>query len=238
MRSIKGIRGVVVQAWDRLQGWLLVIIAGLLTACVAFVITRSEILLFESKLGYCTTGVFTARRWCCPVEAEAAPRSSMLSTWRATETEDCPNWRTWSEALAGSPLDRFSVDFVAYVVIAVGFATLASVMTVYLTSSDHVYSSKDAVDPFGLGAAASKTGEPIEEKAHAPPRKTLYYAAGSGISEVKSLLSGFVIRGFLGGYTLLTKSVGLTLSVASGLSLGKEVRELAAWRSALARLRR
>lgn len=34
--------------------------------------------------------------------------------------------------------------------------------------------------------------------------------------------SGFVIRGYLGGRVLFTKSVGLALSVASGLSLGKE----------------
>jgi hypothetical protein len=51
-------------------------------------------------------------------------------------------------------------------------------------------------------------------------------AGGSGIPEIKTILSGFVIHGYLGGWTLLTKTVGLTLSVASGLSLGKEVRRL------------
>eukprot|EP00124_Ichthyophonus_hoferi_P005432 Ihof_evm1s785 gene=Ihof_evmTU1s785 len=48
------------------------------------------------------------------------------------------------------------------------------------------------------------------------------YAAGSGIPEVKTILSGFVIRKFLGVFTLLIKIVGLVLSVSSGLSLGKE----------------
>ncbi|KAI9019798.1 chloride channel [Hyaloraphidium curvatum] len=48
------------------------------------------------------------------------------------------------------------------------------------------------------------------------------YAAGSGIAEVKTILSGFVIRKFLGGWTLLIKCIGLALSTASGLSLGKE----------------
>lgn len=47
-------------------------------------------------------------------------------------------------------------------------------------------------------------------------------AAGSGIPEIKTILSGFVIHGYLGGRVLFTKSVGLALSVASGLSLGKE----------------
>lgn len=68
----------------------------------------------------------------------------------------------------------------------------------------------------------------------------MYFAAGSGIPEIKTILSGFVIRGYvcflsasvalfrllipasqLGSWTLVTKSVGLALSVASGLSLGK-----------------
>ncbi|KAI9138813.1 chloride channel [Paraphysoderma sedebokerense] len=48
------------------------------------------------------------------------------------------------------------------------------------------------------------------------------YAAGSGIPEVKTILGGFVIRKFLGGWTLIVKAVGLALSTASGLSLGKE----------------
>lgn len=47
-------------------------------------------------------------------------------------------------------------------------------------------------------------------------------AAGSGIPEIKTILSGFVIHGYLGARVLITKSVGLALSVASGLSLGKE----------------
>ncbi|KAG2180237.1 hypothetical protein INT43_004026 [Umbelopsis isabellina] len=48
------------------------------------------------------------------------------------------------------------------------------------------------------------------------------YAAGSGISEIKCILAGFVMKGFLGGWTLLMKSVGLALAVASNLSIGKE----------------
>jgi len=43
---------------------------------------------------------------------------------------------------------------------------------------------------------------------------------GSGISGTKVVLGGFIIKNFLSGTTLLIKSVGLILSVASGLSLG------------------
>lgn len=48
------------------------------------------------------------------------------------------------------------------------------------------------------------------------------YAKHSGIPEIKTVLGGFVIRRFLGLWTLITKSFGLILAVASGMWLGKE----------------
>ena len=39
---------------------------------------------------------------------------------------------------------------------------------------------------------------------------------------MKTILSGFVIRGYLGKWTLLTKSVCMMMSVSAGLSVGKE----------------
>ncbi|XP_062849396.1 H(+)/Cl(-) exchange transporter 5-like [Trichomycterus rosablanca] len=48
------------------------------------------------------------------------------------------------------------------------------------------------------------------------------YACGSGIPEIKTILSGFIIRGYLGKWTLVIKTVTLVLAVSSGLSLGKE----------------
>lgn len=48
------------------------------------------------------------------------------------------------------------------------------------------------------------------------------YAAGSGISEIKCIIAGFVMKGFLGFWTLVIKSVALPLAIASGLSVGKE----------------
>ncbi|KAG9006370.1 glycerol ethanol, ferric requiring protein [Tulasnella sp. JGI-2019a] len=48
------------------------------------------------------------------------------------------------------------------------------------------------------------------------------YAAGSGISEIKCIVSGFVIKGYLGTWTLVIKSLTLPLVIASGLSVGKE----------------
>ncbi|KAI9842093.1 MAG: glycerol ethanol, ferric requiring protein [Sclerophora amabilis] len=48
------------------------------------------------------------------------------------------------------------------------------------------------------------------------------YAAGSGISEIKCIIAGFVMKGFLGFWTLLIKSIALPLAISSGLSVGKE----------------
>lgn len=40
--------------------------------------------------------------------------------------------------------------------------------------------------------------------------------------QIKTILSGFIIRGYLGKWTLMIKTITLVLAVASGLSLGKE----------------
>ncbi|KIK69286.1 hypothetical protein GYMLUDRAFT_643356 [Collybiopsis luxurians FD-317 M1] len=53
-------------------------------------------------------------------------------------------------------------------------------------------------------------------------RSLAKYAAGSGISEIKCILAGFTMQGFLGFSTFFIKSVTLPLIIASGLSVGKE----------------
>lgn len=48
------------------------------------------------------------------------------------------------------------------------------------------------------------------------------YAKQSGIPEIKTVLGGYVLKNFMGMWTLIVKSLGLCLAVASGLWLGKE----------------
>ncbi|KAI0985031.1 hypothetical protein GJ496_010668 [Pomphorhynchus laevis] len=48
------------------------------------------------------------------------------------------------------------------------------------------------------------------------------YACGSGIPEIKTILSGFIMRGFLGRWTLIVKSVGMMLATSTSLVIGKE----------------
>ncbi|KAK3322488.1 chloride channel [Apodospora peruviana] len=48
------------------------------------------------------------------------------------------------------------------------------------------------------------------------------HAKHSGIPEIKTVLGGFIIKRFLGLWTLITKSLGLVLAVGSSMWLGKE----------------
>ena len=48
------------------------------------------------------------------------------------------------------------------------------------------------------------------------------FASGSGLPEIKVIMSGFEMERLFGFGTLLTKSMGLILAVGAGLSIGKE----------------
>jgi chloride channel 2 len=47
-------------------------------------------------------------------------------------------------------------------------------------------------------------------------------AAGSGIPQIRSILAGFEIRGYLSLRTLYAKVIGLVLALACGMVIGKE----------------
>ncbi|TKY89535.1 hypothetical protein EX895_001320 [Sporisorium graminicola] len=348
IRNLKGVRGFALNIWDRLQGWIIVTITGIVTALIAGCIVKSEAVLFDLKDGYCARDWRLAKRFCCPYGdapdwdhpsittsawsyrtpfmPDTAPSSSfpadavqsmlsgigkgnrILSGWAGpvagspawsklavstanavnttllaaltpvdSETEDCPGWITWRQKF-GSVKDKNSLaGYAMYFAVAVLWASIASILTIYLTSSELYLKDKDAASPTttilnqkptwdsqdghdpddeptettallgqhhneqpsrststATAAAATERAERAASRNYARlanehraqkailPRKVLYFATGSGISEVKCILSGFVIHGYLGFWTLFTKSVGLTLSVASGLSLGKE----------------
>lgn len=94
------------------------------------------------------------------------------------------------------------------------FSTLASTLTIYLTASTSVYSSKDSpsvphpgfnpdfpplppraaptnASTYGATDSSDSNGQKgEEEKSAIRPIKTLYFAAGSGIPEIKTILSG------------------------------------------------
>ncbi|KAL8283151.1 hypothetical protein RQP46_005929 [Phenoliferia psychrophenolica] len=253
-RREEGVRGWLVNMWDGAQGWVLCTIVGFVTACIAFCIVRSEMLFFDLKDGYCSRNVFHPKRFCCTPIIPTRPLLGELGiAAMSKELEKCEYWMTWSQVWNGSaatgpggPGDDWRVDYAAFIAVALVLATTASYLTIKLTASTSVFSSKDdspSVPYPGFSPSFPKPSQkrpasiyggtdvsdttpaaatPEDLSALPKPRKVMYFAAGSGIPEIKTILSGTVIRGYLGSWTLVTKSVGLALSVGSGLSLGKE----------------
>lgn len=76
--------------------------AGVFTACIAFCIIRSEMVLFDFKEGYCADDFLLAKRFCCKSEALEHVLSDSLVTSALTgrnigsiSDEVCDSWRTW-----------------------------------------------------------------------------------------------------------------------------------------------
>ncbi|TFK44756.1 voltage-gated chloride channel [Crucibulum laeve] len=217
LRRRKSLRARIRLAFDKSLGWVIVTIVGFLTAVIAFLVVRSEQWLFDTKEGYCATGWWKAKRFCCPGTTEELRYGADQSF-----EEACTSWRTWSDVFSqrrgGYGAD--AVEYVTYACIALLLALVSCLLTIYLTNSTTFVTRKESgVLAPGFEGPHTKNQT---SSASTPKRKVMYYAAGSGIPEIKTILSGFVIHGYLGGRTLVTKSIGLAFSVASGLSLGKE----------------
>ncbi|KAF9450421.1 hypothetical protein P691DRAFT_810365 [Macrolepiota fuliginosa MF-IS2] len=210
LRRRRSIRARVRLLLDRGLGWLIVTLVGFLTALVAFLVVRGEQWLFDLKEGYCSDAWWKSRRFCC---------FGLVQTGRLKGIEEaCPAWQTWSETFSQQRGTAELVEYISYTSIALLLASVSSVLTLYLTNSTTFTTRKES------GVLKPEFADPRTpaDPSLTPKRKVMYYAAGSGIPEIKTILSGFVIHGYLGGRTLFTKAVGLALSVASGLSLGKE----------------
>jgi len=107
----------------------------------------------------------------------------------------------WSDTYWGS--------FGIYVGFALLFGIIAGVVTL-TTKANLPAAAEHDQTAYTVGKQGPLTG------------KSMYMAAGSGIPEIKTVLSGFVIPHFLDFKVLLVKAVGATFAVATGLCLGKE----------------
>ena len=214
LRKRKGIKGRLWVWFDSAEGWILVAIIGCLTACLAYIVDISESSIFDLKEGYCKGRWYSSRSKCCIGQ------------------ESCAAWRTWSEIIQPSGIDSVWIDFIAFVLGCILLSTLACYVTLF---SKTVVPSNVQLAPLDEDLGTDRRGGRDAEddkdtqespsivlKADAPSTMTYYSAAGSGVAEVKVILSGFVLHGYLGLKTLLIKTIGLIFAVASGLSLGKE----------------
>ena len=216
LRSRKDFRGRLYAWFDGAQGWILVALIGCITACIAYFVNVTETSIFDIKEGYCTEGWYFGRKKCCYGD------------------EECPAWRTWGAAMKTTGLEERWLDFIAYVFWLVLFSVVACLLTLItkteipsnfsMTTLDENLGAdtktKENGDGYNANGSVSPTG--IPEELVKPSTMVYYPAAGSGVAEVKVILSGFVVHGYLGVKTLVVKMIALIFSVSSGLSLGKE----------------
>ncbi|SCU98749.1 LAME_0G00408g1_1 [Lachancea meyersii CBS 8951] len=111
----------------------------------------------------------------------------------------CAKWTLWPQVFQSFHGGSVRADFFVYAVLSLLLALIAGKVTL-----------------------TTKYVNPLAKKMDKKTFKTMYHAYGSGVPEVKTILSGFIIRKFLGTYTLFSKSIALILAIASGLSVGKE----------------
>ena len=217
LRSRKDLRGRIYSWLDGAQGWILVAIIGCLTACVAYFVDVTETSIFDIKEGYCSDGWYFSKVKCCFRE------------------ESCPSWRSWGDAMEFTGMEKRWTDFGAYVFFVLLFSLSSCFLTLttktVIPSSFSLLTLDENLGAHHHGDVAQPNGErrktglgPTESLTNAQKPSTMIYypAAGSGVAEVKVILSGFVVHGYLGVKTLVVKTLALVLSVASGLSLGKE----------------
>ncbi|GAB7360145.1 hypothetical protein MBLNU230_g7908t1 [Neophaeotheca triangularis] len=214
LRSRKDFRGRLSAFFDGAQGWILVAIIGCVTAGFAYMIDISESTIFDFKTGYCKKSWWYNKKRCCDGASV------------------CDDWARWSGVAHVEGNQRLWSDFVVYVGWVVLLATLACLVTLQTKTTISSAISLSTLDE-NLGAEhhrrtdsahlerKSSPSRRYEEASKRPPT-TYYPAAASGVAEVKVILSGYIIHQFLGLRTLVCKTIGLVLSVASGLSIGKE----------------
>lgn len=158
-----------------------------------------------------------------------------VSLQRCCPHGPCTDWRSWSEVLGGHPFGEKWTEFAVYLLAVVSLSIIACLLTLTtkttvpsayrMSTLDENLAAEHSQLPSEMdndeGSGSVSPTQLPREVVPSPPM-VYYSAAGSGVAEVRVILSGFVLHGFLGLKTLVIKSVGLIVSVASGLSLGKE----------------
>ncbi|KAM0344829.1 hypothetical protein ACHAPU_007211 [Fusarium lateritium] len=112
---------------------------------------------------------------------------------------DCHVWRPWTESYASA--------YGIYVGLSLAFGIVAGSITI---------STKRTI---GVQPATTTEQDAPAAKASG---KIMYMAAGSGIPEIKTVLSGFTIPHLFDLKVLIVKAIGATFAVATGMCLGKE----------------
>jgi chloride channel 3/4/5 len=176
------------------------VLIGVLTACVAFVVDVGVATVSDWKVGYCSKNFFASRESCCT-------KRSPLVVALAEPGETCTDWKFWTQ--------KYWSGFAIYVGFALVFGIISSSVTMTTRKSLPAAASGHSDKCQNNGKASLSPDTPISGK-------SMYMAAGSGIPEIKTILSGFVIPHFLDFKVLVVKAVGSIFAVSTGMCLGKE----------------
>ncbi|KAI9320843.1 chloride channel [Dichotomocladium elegans] len=212
LRSAPGLHGRWAKAKDASQAWILVILTGAMVAFIAWFIDVIQEWLSDLKGGYCTTNWRHNSKFCC---------------WNKEDYEACPEWRSWPQVFkATTEHEAYYISMVMYTLVGLSLSLIAALMVKYSaetvvirTPPTHTSLLKPTSPAAGKDHGFDDNDDDTISK---PQTKVAYYSAGSGIPEVKVILAGFVIKGFLGIKTLFVKSIGMIFSTSSGLNCGKE----------------
>lgn len=199
IHSRKGLRYRVINVFDSCQGWIAAAVIGIVTACVAFMVDVGVATASDWKMGYCSKNIFANRESCC---IKKSPLAAL-----AEPGQRCTEWKFWAQ--------NYWSGFGIYTGLALIFGIISGILTMTtkksLPAAAHGHWAKVQTD----GKASLLPDPPVSGK-------SMYMAAGSGIPEIKTILSGFVIPHFLDLKVLIIKAVGSVFAVSTGMCLGKE----------------
>ncbi|KAI3366165.1 hypothetical protein L3Q82_009992, partial [Scortum barcoo] len=223
-KSKESIWELIKSLLDAWSGWVVMLLIGLLSGTLAGVIDLAVDWMTDLKEGVCLSAFWYSHEQCC---------------WTSNETtfddrDKCPQWQKWAELMTGHAegAGAYLLNYFLYILWALLFSFLAvSLVRVFA--------------PYACGSGIPEVMLPLNIQVHSRPAlkaapymiERIAHTARAGVVfhfllvgrnnllvfvQIKTILSGFIIRGYLGKWTLLIKTVTLVLAVSSGLSLGKE----------------
>ncbi|XPS97967.1 hypothetical protein M3J09_007183 [Ascochyta lentis] len=218
LNSLSGLRYRCLALLDACSGWIAVVVIGALTAVIAFLVDIAVATVADWKMGYCSTNPWKSRENCCRQDTPMLSTSRHYSFNKRDGATSCKEWHPWS--------NDYTTSFAIYVALALVFGTISSSATMLTRSqlpSAEEPSERPSPPPTAKPFAShASTGARIPTPPSNAGGKVMYMAAGSGIPEIKTILSGFPIPSFLSLRVLVVKAFGAVFAVSTGMCLGKE----------------
>lgn len=116
----------------------------------------------------------------------------------AVATSFCPLWKHWSQLVTGSEQKTDYIDYIFYVAFTVCLATASSLLTMTTRTvypgALQIQNVDEDLAEVQMNPESSSSSSGAESKAVNTAPTVYYSAAGSGVAEVKVILSGFVLH--------------------------------------------